>query len=767
MEVVFNLINGKRFFKYSYEEKIELKRQGRPLPDIFIEKSGLSRGKSYTRKFSRDIYFKNDWICGCNKNNALYCFPCLLFGGDKAWTEIGVTDLEHLSLKIKRHENSKSHLHNCMEFALLGSTNIRAQLDSAYWINVQRHNENVSKKRYVLSKVIDCIKFCGAFELVLQGHDESDTSNNNKTSNNQGIFPELMGLINFSAELDATLSEHLKNSSIIYKATCKEIQNDLLQCMLEICHEQIMKEIKNSSFLAIMADEMMDVAAKSHMVVVFRYVHDGEPVERFWNYLNPVRCDAESISETILTVIDPLVQNSPNKLIAQSYDGAAVMTNQHTGVQALIRKKYPFAHYVHCYAHQLNSIMSKAASKNKQIRVFFGHLQDIPSFFNNSPQRIEVLDKIVKRRIPQGTSTSWNFNIGTINVVYEHKNSLIECMDEIEDQFTNSTVCSAAASIRSTLNDPIFNFWLTFFHHVMPHVDILSNQLQQRNIDPAQVEDAINNFEHNIIQVQSSIDNIIREASDRSPEGQDPPENKRKRSYDSMEDAINNFEHNSIQVQSSIDNIISKALDMSHEGEEPPENKPKGSCGNSKFDHRISALEVCDVIINCAKDRFDFKEHLVVASLLYSEYFGKYCGKFPEDKLTSLCSFYPTIDKDRLRTELSLIYSRNDCRTMNGALPLLKFVIANNLGDTLKETKKLLEIVVTTPMATSEVQPRFSTLKRIETFFRNSMPEDRLTALSMLSIEKKLISEIDNFNDKVITKFANKKECNIDLIYKK
>lgn len=178
MEVVFNLINVKRFFKYSYEEKIELKAKGRPLVDITIEKTGVSRGKNYTRKFSRDIYSKNEWICGCNKKNALYCFPCLLFGGDKAWTEIGVTDLKHLSLKIKRHENSKSHLHNCMEFALLGSTNIMAQLDSAYWVNIQRHNENVSKNRYILSKIINCIKFCGAFELALRGHDESDTSEN-------------------------------------------------------------------------------------------------------------------------------------------------------------------------------------------------------------------------------------------------------------------------------------------------------------------------------------------------------------------------------------------------------------------------------------------------------------------------------------------------------------------------------------------------------------------------------------------------------------
>ncbi|CAH1108133.1 unnamed protein product [Psylliodes chrysocephalus] len=115
--------------------------------------------------------------------------------------------------------------------------------------------------------------------------------------------------------------------------------------------------------------------------------------------------------------------------------------------------------------------MSKAASANSQVCVFLGNIQDILGFFNNSPQQVEVLKKIVKRKIPYGATTRWNFSVRTINVVYENKASLIECMHEIEEQFTNSTVCSAVASIRHTLNDPIFNFWLTSFHHVMPHVN--------------------------------------------------------------------------------------------------------------------------------------------------------------------------------------------------------------------------------------------------------------------------------------------------------
>lgn len=51
--------------------------------------------------------------------------------------------------------------------------------------------------------------------------------------------------------------------------------------MLEVRHEQVIKEINNSPFLAIMADETKDVAAKSQLIVIFRYVRDGTK-----NYFN-------------------------------------------------------------------------------------------------------------------------------------------------------------------------------------------------------------------------------------------------------------------------------------------------------------------------------------------------------------------------------------------------------------------------------------------------------------------------------------------------
>lgn len=51
--------------------------------------------------------------------------------------------------------------------------------------------EEDKKNGHFLSRIIDCVTFCGAFELALRGHDES--------SGKPGVLP---GLVDFVASLD-------------------------------------------------------------------------------------------------------------------------------------------------------------------------------------------------------------------------------------------------------------------------------------------------------------------------------------------------------------------------------------------------------------------------------------------------------------------------------------------------------------------------------------------------------------------------------------
>ena len=94
------------------------------------------------------------------------------------WTKNGVTDLVHIWDKIKMHEKSKVHINNVFSYSMLGKSNILTQLNSAHRNAIVEHNEKVDKNRYVLNIIINCIRFCGALELALRGHDESNESEN-------------------------------------------------------------------------------------------------------------------------------------------------------------------------------------------------------------------------------------------------------------------------------------------------------------------------------------------------------------------------------------------------------------------------------------------------------------------------------------------------------------------------------------------------------------------------------------------------------------
>jgi len=69
-------------------------------------------------------------------------------------------------------------------------------------------------------------------------------------------------------------------------------------------------------------------------------------------------------------------------------------------------------------------------------------------------------------------------------------------------------------------------------------------------------------------------------------------------------------------------------------------------------------------------------------------------------------------------------------------------------------------------MTSSEAESGFSTLKRIKTCLRSTMGEDRLNALSILSIESEMIAEDIEFNKKVIEHFSSTKNRRMDFIHK-
>lgn len=93
------------------------------------------------------------------------------------------------------------------------------------------------------------------------------------------------------------------------------------------------------------------------MAFCIRYPNGLCVEERFLGFIKvSENQNAESLTSAIFSFIESCNLNSV-PIIAQSYDGAAVMSGNKNGVQSKVRSKHPEAIYIHCMAHKLNLVV--------------------------------------------------------------------------------------------------------------------------------------------------------------------------------------------------------------------------------------------------------------------------------------------------------------------------------------------------------------------------------------------------------------------------
>ena len=291
-------------------------------------------------------------------------------------------------------------------------------------------------------------------------------------------------------------------------------------------------------------------------------------------------------------------------------------------------------------------------------------------------------------------------------MVYELREELEEYFSTLATSNSTETV-SAAIGLKRMMNDPEFLFWLKFFSKIMPLIDVFYNQVQARNIDALQVSGFVTTLKANIQKVRNVCD----------------------------------------------------TMDMSYCDVNTRRPETFVEC-------RRKAQEVCDSILLQCQERFKFTGHLEASNMLDRSSFNLFAKQFLVSILDSITSLYPCLDKLKLKSELEVLYIRQDLGSFKGLTGLLQSFETLNLTATFCELTKLLKILITTPMTTAESERSFSTLNRIKTFLRNTMLNERLHALAMLSIEKRMVTEMKDFNKRVIDLFAISKNRRMELIFK-
>lgn len=127
---------------------------------------------------------------------------------------------------------------------------------------------------------------------------------------------------------------------------------------------------------------------KNHKLLqyLFRYVNEKGVQKRFVEFSDVSKDrSAKSLADHFFSLL-PEYLCDETKLVAQTYDGAAVMSGSHNGLQALIRNKYKNSIHIHCYAHKLDLVLKQTVSHIKECKIFFTNLIGFAIFFLKAPK---------------------------------------------------------------------------------------------------------------------------------------------------------------------------------------------------------------------------------------------------------------------------------------------------------------------------------------------------------------------------------------------
>jgi hypothetical protein len=303
------------------------------------------------RRFKEEYYKDRSWLAYSSHLDAAFCVPCVLFargtdrGSLQALVNVPFRRWSRISV-IKEHAGKNYHKN-----AMVASKSFRATIDRPETqIANQLDNKrlrNIDRNRKMLTHIINAIVYLTKQGLALRGDKESTESKN------KGNFLELIELL---GKYEPELADHLKlhkRSSYVSPMS----QNEFISVIGHECiRSSLVNEIIEANLFSIICDEASS-GKQEFLSIIVRFLDKNNTIrEEFLGFHPVLKCTGQILAEQIVEKLASLGIDIAN-CRGQGYDGAAAMSSDRCGVQAVIKEKAPVAAYVHCASHCLNLVI--------------------------------------------------------------------------------------------------------------------------------------------------------------------------------------------------------------------------------------------------------------------------------------------------------------------------------------------------------------------------------------------------------------------------
>lgn len=684
-----------------------------------------SYGKS-SRSFQSHWYAQFDWLEYSIEKDAVFCFPCRFFtlsqNADSAFISHGFRDWKHASGKsgaLASHNICASHKDAQIAFKHYMATKasditIQTQLDT------QRQQLIQANRQYV-STIVGAILYCAQQGIALRGHRDVEPD----AFHNQGNFRSLIDLL---ARHDEQLQNRISLGPRNATWMGHELQNELIVALGQRVLSCIAREVKEAGKFTIIADETKDVGKCEQLSIVLRYFHNKHVRERFIGFFYAKELNASSLSEYILEALRN-INVSISDCVSQCYDGASVMSGRCNGVAAKLQEKNSKAIYVHCHAHRLNLVLVDTAKSVVLAANFFTLLEELYVFMSSSvphtkflanQARVMQLNRVIQ--LKQLSDTRWSCRHDSVKSVLTTFPAIITTLRQITDEDHDSIRRVKAEGLLLQICKFEFVLNLVMFQALLAVTANLSNLLQAEQLNFAAAAtciEAVLDSLHSFRSEQKWAD-IWSQAESLS--------------------TTNNISIGMPTRPRRVRRLPSRLTDSVVT--EPTGSASAGTGGTSDSEHCKVTLyyPVLDSMIGEMKRRFDGDNILMLkamqAFLPSSEVFLR---------IQTLAPFllHYQIDTDGLENEVSVVrqflrekIDKKEVTLMHHVYNELE-VVPEAFPILLASFKHALTIGVSSATA----ERSFSALRRLKTYLRSTMGQDRLTNLALLYIERDISAQ--------------------------
>lgn len=744
-----------------YTRKLLLQNHWKPPKDYAFPFSlHKKNGKELRRHPTHDHLEKFEWLVLSDVDRGLYCKYCSLFvpghvGGKHktvSLQQLVSTPLTQFKNLLGKDGSLTAHAEKGYHVAAMSSGKEFLQRITAPEKSVENQVSAhrlalVNANRKKLEPIIKSIIFLGRQNIPLRGHRDDGTLMHDteiRTSStvvNEGNFRELLRFRMESG--DKELEEHLSGSSSRETYVSKTTQNELISCCGAEISAIIIKRVQDSILYSIMFDETTDVAHESQLALVLRYVHDGMLREDFLQFVSlrqatnkrPEESDQETVSEptvtgqdvgrTVLAILRSHGLN-PKNCVGIGTDGCSTMVSEAKGAVTEVRKEATNAVRCPCYNHALNLSIAKS-NEVQAVRNAVGVIKEVTAFFTASSKRNLVLKQTLGKQLPGLCETRWVERHQSVQEFHAALPKIAEALEKIS-HWRERQSASKAMTLLTAISDSHFIVALVVLANLLAHTYPLSKAFQKTSIDlqtaQGAVRDTLSVLSEKRRTSQSGFGDLFLEATTLAEELgtefrlQRVP--KRQAHCQSLPASdIEAYFRQTVYVP-LLDNVLSDIV----------ERFPSATLDIFQL---FALLPASVNATNTALDR------LVCSSLA--------------NKYSSVIGAEATSAEKALGAEYQVWAAKWIREEKSGTrIPSTALEAFNSCDkDMFPTLHVLLQVLATLPISVATAERSFSTLRRLKTWIRSTMGEERLLGLALLATHRDISLDVS----RVIERFAH------------